>query len=176
MAELSVRRKSPSSSTGTMRFGLMSENGGRMWKGGDPGKAVSGVEKPRAVSAPKLAAEPGSFRRCLHDRVLPFAFPARPAPSSAWQRARAPDSAGLARRARLRQPREKRRAALRSGPSIVAPRKLAGALEFLPSERSLCAKFLRGGNNPGLVDHAGRKTMRHWITSFRLVDDADMLR
>jgi hypothetical protein len=53
---------------------------------------------------------------------------------------------------------------------------VAGALEFLPSERSLCAKFLRGGNNPGLFDHAGRKTMRHWITSFRLVDDAGMLR
>ena len=71
----------------------------------------------------------------------------------------------------------KRRAApLGNGPSIVAPRKLAGALEFLPSERSLRAKFLRGGNNPGLFDHAGRKTMRHWITSFRLVDDAGMLR
>jgi hypothetical protein len=78
---------------------------------------------------------------------------------------------------RPRAARQKRRAApLGNGPSIVAPRKLAGALEFLPSERSLCAKFLRGGNNPGLFDHAGRKTMRHWITSFRLVDDTGMLR
>jgi RNase P subunit RPR2 len=37
----------------------------------------------------------------------------------------------------------------------------------------LRAKFLRRDNNPGLVDHAWRKTMRHWITSFRLVDDAN---
>src|ERR1700678_911758 len=74
--------------------------------------------------------------------------------------------------------RHKRGGPLLLGTTLPLSRhaKLAGALEFLPSERSLCAKFLRGGNNPGLFDHAGRKTMRHWITSFRLVDDTDMLR
>ena len=38
----------------------------------------------------------------------------------------------------------------------------------LPSQR-LCAKSLRTDNNPGLVEHTWRKTMRHWITSFRLL-------
>src|ERR1700691_4052838 len=78
----------------------------------------------------------------------------------------------------FRPRRHKREGPLLLGTTLPLSRhaKLAGALEFLPSERSLCAKFLRGGNNPGLVDHAGRKTMRHWITSFRLVDDTGMLR
>jgi hypothetical protein len=60
----------------------------------------------------------------------------------------------------------------RNDPSIVVARASSlGPVTCL--WRTLREQILRGGKNPGPVDHTGLMTMRHWITSFRLVDDTE---
>ena len=58
----------------------------------------------------------------------------------------------------------------RSGSSIVATTQRS--LEGLGTpKRLLCAETQRTDNVPGPNDPAWRETMRHWITSFQMVDD-----
>src|SRR5271157_2833992 len=73
--------------------------------------------------------------------------------------------------------RRKRRAVpVGNGSSIVVARASSPGLSEPCLQRTLRAQILRGGKNPGPVDHTGLMTMRHWITSFRLLTTRTMLR
>jgi len=85
-------------------------------------------------------------------------------------------SLAMTGRAFEQPPPQKRRAApFGNGSSIVVARASSPGLVVTCLWRTLRAQILRGGKNPGPVDHTGLMTMRHWITSFRLLTTGDML-